>query len=47
LGILEEDHNRLFNSIRKNKHNNLTTLYYLGKKSLLRKIVEENSAREK
>lgn len=41
LGILEEDQNRLFNNIKKNKHNNLTTLYYLGKRQLLKKNVEE------
>ena len=43
MGILEEDHNRLFSSIKKNKHNNLTTLFYLGKRQLLRKIVEEGN----
>ena len=43
---MEEDHNRLFNNIRKNKHNNLTTLFYLGKRQLARigdKIGEKNA----
>ena len=41
LGILEEDQTRLFNNIRKNKHNNLTTLFYLGKKQLMKAIADE------
>ena len=28
------------NHLKKNKHNNLTTLYYLGKKKLLKEMVD-------
>jgi 5'-AMP-activated protein kinase catalytic alpha subunit len=42
LGIVEED--RLLNNLRKNKHNNLTTLFYLGKKQILRTIGENISS---
>ena len=41
LGIIEVE--RLLKNLNKNKHNNLTTLYYLGKKKILREIVHELS----
>jgi len=44
---MEDDHNRLFNNIRKNKHNNLTTLFYLGKKQILKRILDEQSEKRR
>ena len=46
--MVEED--RLYTYLRKNKHNNLTTLYYLGRKKMVREkdqvMLEEDHQNE-